>query len=82
MALHMIPLNDSKRHHYKGVCPCKPKVDEATGVIEHNAFDKRECIEALYTQLMEMGFKTTGEQLRKEQLMQGKAWATIQVRED
>ena len=46
--IHVYPLNDLQEHKTVGVdCPCEPtvKVEGATLIIIHNAFDHREIVE-------------------------------------
>lgn len=46
LAIHVIPLADSRPHESSARCPCAPAVDDESGAVVHNAFDLREAYEA------------------------------------
>lgn len=42
--VHVLPVNDLKRHFERTTCHCSPRIQEETNgkVVIHNAFDGRE----------------------------------------
>lgn len=48
-SVQVIPLQDIKEHetNFPENCPCKVRFDDKTGVITHNAFDKRQDFEVI-----------------------------------
>ena len=56
MSIHILPVNDLKPHTEDSTCECKPRVEIVSGemIIIHNAFDKREFLEMVNTELSEL----------------------------
>lgn len=52
--LHVVPSNDIEEHILKANCPCCPVIEDYSGclLIVHNAYDQRERIEILTTNLL------------------------------
>lgn len=47
MAIHIIPINDTKPHVEESTCECGPKLEVENGemIFIHNSFDGREIYE-------------------------------------
>ena len=43
--IHIMPVDDLIEHEESTECQCGPTVDPETGVVLHDAMDRRECFE-------------------------------------
>ena len=43
--IHVIPIDDLIDHEESMDCPCSPEIDPETGVVLHDAMDRREMFE-------------------------------------